>query len=145
MDKVDHLLLLEYEAHQARYRQLAERSSSLQQSVIVLSAAVWAWTLTEGTPQTTPLLICLPASLTLLFAAYAAFLHVIASDLHVRLAEIEQRLGQSIDVGLYQRRQRGEKTTHDRFVLWIALFWTVILLLNLLMAMWVQQGVFSVG
>ena len=132
---VAELLSREYEAHQARYLQLTTSSSSLQHYAIVLSAATWAWALTNGNEFTIPILIWLPTLLTTLFCIKAAFLHTVASAIYTRLGIIEQRLGASGEDAWYQHRAAsGTKLQHDRFERWLWFYWATILSLNLAVA-----------
>lgn len=130
MDAAETLLIREFDAHQERYRQLTQQSSSLQHYAIVLSAATWAWTLVNGNEVTAKILIWLPALLTLLFAVKSAFLHTLASRLYVRFGEIEDELRPSVSAERSANRDSHLRRLHDRFAVWLWGFWLGLIGLN---------------
>ena len=125
----DQLLISEYEAHQARYRQLTTHAVWLQNSTLIFSAVIWAWALGMQSSSMSKVFLWLPSLMTVLFLAKAVFLHFVATDLHKRLGDIEELLD-ATDVGFYHSGS-GNRAQHFIFKYWLWFYWSSILLANL--------------
>ncbi len=131
------LLISEYEAHQARYRQLTTQQVWLQNYTLIFSAAIWAWALGAKSPSMSKVVLGLPSLMSVLFLAKAIFLHFVATDLHKRLGKIEELLGATC-VGFYSSGSEisgddaRQTPQHFIFRYWLWFYWSLILLANLI-------------
>jgi hypothetical protein len=134
------LLIAEYNAHQARYRQLTEQAVWLQNYALIYTAAIWTWALAVENPFISKLALWLPVLITGLFLAKARFLHNVVTNIYKRLAEIEGRLGAG-NVGWYSRQDRTEAPDeqpvkpHEFFRQWMLGYWCLLLVGNCLMSL----------
>ena len=122
------LLISEYEAHQARYRQLTTQAVWLQNSALIFSGVIWAWAFGVQNPSMSKAFLWLPSLMTMLFLAKAIFLHFVATDLHKRLGNIEELLD-ATDVGFYHSGSKNG-AQHFIFKYWLRSYWSLILLAN---------------
>ena len=133
------LLVAEYNAHQARYRQLADQAVWLQNYALIYAAAIWTWALAAENAFISALALWLPLLITILFALKALFLHRVAKNIFLRLAEIEGYLNAG-DQGWYVRMIE-EKPLDEALVRpleffwrWTIYFWGGLLALNIVLS-----------
>ena len=133
------LLVAEYNAHQARYRQLADQAVWLQNYALIYAAAIWTWALAAENAFISALALWLPLLITSLFALKALFLHRVAKNIFQRLAEIERFLNVG-DRGWYVRMigteqlEKGLVTPLEFFWRWTIYFWGGLLALNFVLS-----------
>ena len=100
MAEAKSLLIVEYENHLERYRQLTAQQSQLQHYALVFGGILWAWALSRQANQIAIAACWLPVFVNLLFIAKVWFLHVSASSIHKRLGRIEDALG--LEMGFHK-------------------------------------------
>lgn len=151
MTDLNELLIAEYNAHQARYRQLTEQAVWLQNYALIYAAVIWTWLLAVDNPFVSQVALWLPLVITLLFATKAMFLHSVVTNIEQRLAKIEDRLGAK-EIGWYSTKDnQGDSagTTEDDqadskarpakphylFKKWVFGYWLLLLLINIGMSL----------
>jgi len=133
------LLVAEYNAHQARYRQLADQAVWLQNYALIYAAAIWTWALAAENAFISALALWLPLLITILFALKALFFHCVAKNSFGRLVEIEGYLNAG-DQGWYVRMIGKEQLDkplvrpREFFWRWTIYFWGRLLALNIVLS-----------
>jgi len=140
MTDAKQLLMAEYNANQARYRQLTEQAVWLQNYALIYTAAIWTWALAVENPFISRFALWLPVLITSLFFAKATLLHSIVTNIYKRLAEIEDYLGASA-VGWYSSQDKTgalDKRVvkpHQFFRRWTRHYWSLLLLVNFVLSL----------
>lgn len=134
------LLIAEYNAHQARYRQLTEQAVWLQNYALIYSAVIWTWAVASENPFVSKLALWLPVLITSLFLAKAILLHSVVTNIYRRLAEIERLLGLS-ESGWYSRddvaltSDDSSVKPHSFFRRWMYFYWSLLLVVNIVLSL----------
>ena len=114
------LLLSEFDARLARYRQLAGQQSQLQHWALVFSGALWAWVLSRPYASTLAFASWIPVLVNILLYGKVLVLGRVAGRIYRRLDEIISVIGRGHPAATRWQREGWSP--------WAELFWGIVIL-----------------
>lgn len=132
-NRTDKFVLAEYAAIREEIKWIIGQIETLESTTLIFSGAIWAWVAAQTWKPIYIAVVSLPFVLSLLFLIKRESLRRSLREAAEYSMKIESYFDLHKDMG-WDRHLKSKGIRHFRF--WKIIFWTVLILFNLSMALW---------